>query len=173
MEELKVFCRDKCRGEATVERKEGRSEIAVSMEDPADGLYRAVLVGERGQLPLGVMEPHHGTLILRRRPYLRDVEQLGILRSIQVSRSFAFRRPEAWKRTDRPMDLVSSGFLKERLGQHRTAWWKKSEGTLRLALPVDEGEPFPVEALFCFARIEWVDGRRCAVYTFDAQERPL
>lgn len=173
MEQLKVFCRDRCRGEATVERRDGRAEIEVSMEDPADGLYRAVLTGERGQLPLGVMEPHHGTLILRRRPYLRDVEQLGMLRSIQVNRSFAFRRPETWKRTDSPMDLVSSDFLKTRLERYRAAWWRKSEGTLRLALPLDEGEPFPVEALFCFARIEWVDGRRCAVYTFDGQERPL
>jgi len=36
MEALKVFCRDRCRGEATVERRDGRAEIEVSMEDPAD-----------------------------------------------------------------------------------------------------------------------------------------
>ena len=173
MEELKVFCREKCRGEATVERKDGRSEIAVSMEDPADGLYRAVLVGERGQLPLGVMEPHHGTLVLRRRPYLRDVEKLGMLRSIQVSRSFAFRRGETWKRTDRPMDLFKSSFLRDRLVRYKTAWWKKRENTLLLALPLDEDAPFPLETMFCLARIEVVDDRRCVVYTFDRQEGPI
>ena len=172
MEQMLVFCRDSCQGEATVERKDGRAEIAVSMNDPTDGLYRAVLTGERGQLPLGVMEPHHGRLVLRRRPYLRDVEQLGTLRNIQVSRSFPFRRAEAWKKTDCPADLVSDAFLKERLLRQCVGWWKRSGDRLLIALPLDEGAPFPVEALFCFAKPEVVDGRHCIVYTFDREENP-
>lgn len=173
MEQLKVFCRNSCQGEATVERTDGRAEIEVSMKDPADGLYRAVLTGECGQLPLGVMEPHHGALVLRRRPYLRDVERLGVLNGIQVSRSFSFHRAEAWKKADHPAELVKSVFLKERLGQHHVAWWKKSGDSLRLALPLDEDAPFPMEALFCFARLESVDGRHCVVYTFDQNEKPV
>ena len=172
MEELKVFCRDRCQGAATVERKDGRAEIAVSMNDPADGLYRAILLGEQGQLPLGVMEPHHGTLILRRKPYLRDVEQLGRLRNIQATCSFTFQRKESWKKTDRPAELVTNRFLKDRLLHHQTAWWKKSGDILHLALPLDEEHAFPVEALFCFAKLELVDGKRCVVYTFDHGETP-
>lgn len=173
MEQLKVFCRGSCQGKATVEHKSGRSEIEVSMKDPADGLYRAVLTGEHGQLPLGVMEPHHGVLILRRRPYLRDVERLGALKEVQASRSFAFRRPEIWKKTDRPAELVSSAYLKEQLIPYRTAWWKKSEGSLLIALPWDENSPLPMESLFCFARLDSVDGRRSVVYSFDKGETPI
>jgi len=173
MEQLKVFCRSSCQGEATLERRDGRAEIEVSMKDPADGLYRAVLTGERGQLPLGVMEPHHGVLLLRRKPYLRDVERLGALRDVQVSRSFAFRRSETWKKTDRPAELVRSDFLKKRLGQYHVALWKKNGDSLCLALPLTDDTPFPLESLFCFARLESLDGRRCVVYTFNSEETPV
>ena len=173
MEQLQVFCRSSCQGEATVERKDGRAEINVSMKDPADGVYRATLTGTNGTLPLGVMEPHHGTLLLRRRPYLRDVECLGKLKDIQVSRSFAFHRSEAWKKIDHASELVRSEFLKKRLGQCLAVHWKKKGDFLCLALPLSEDAPFPLEALFCFARIESVEGRQCVIYTFDKEEKPV
>lgn len=173
MEQLQVFCRNDCQGNANVERKDGRAEINVSMTDPADGLYRATLTGEHGTLPLGVMEPHHGVLLLRRRPYLRDVECLGKLKNVQVSRSFSFHRSEVWKTADHTSELVRSDFLKKRLGQCHSIRWKKNGDSLCLALPLSEDAPFPLEALFCFARIEFVEGRRCAVYTFDKEEKPL
>lgn len=173
MEQLQVFCRSSCQGKATVERNDSRAEINVSMKDPADGLYRAVLTGERGTLPLGVLEPHHGTLLLRRRPYLRDIECLGMLKDVQVSRSFAFHRSDIWKVTDHASDLVHSPFLKKRLEQYPTIRWKKTGDSLCLALPLREDAPFPLDALFCFARIESVEGKRCVVYTFDKDEKPI
>ena len=55
MERLKLYCQDVCRGEITLRSEGGRTEIRASMEDPGDGLYRAVLRGESGELMLGVL----------------------------------------------------------------------------------------------------------------------
>ena len=173
MERLKVYHRDRCRGEAMIERDEGRAEIRVTMEDPADGLYRAVLMGNRGQMTLGVLDPKNGKLMLRRRPDWRDVERLGELRSVQVSCSFAFRKKGIWQKTEQPADLVGSAFLKERLACQPCGWWRKEDGQLRLALPLETGRPFPLEALFCFGRIDIVEGQKCVVYTFDGNDMPL
>ena len=41
---------------------------------------------------------------------------------------------------------------------------------LLLALPLEEGKPFPLEALFCLGRIQRVEGSRCVVYAFREEE---
>ena len=52
------------------------------------------------------------------------------------------------------------------------AWWRREDGLLLLALPVAEDAPFPLEAMFCMARVEQVEGLLCAVYSF-REERPV
>lgn len=173
VERLKVYCRDRCRGEATLEKTEGRAEISVTMDDPGDGLYRAALVGTGGQLTLGVLEPTGGTLFLRRRPYLRDVERLGDLRCIQADCSFHFRKKKLWQKTEAPASLVENAFLRERLIDISGAWWHREQGMLTLALPLLDGRPFPLEALFCFGTIRCVEGQWCVVYHFDEKELPI
>ena len=44
---------------------------------------------------------------------------------------------------------------------------------LLVALPLEEGRPFPLEALFCLGRMECVEGRRCVVYAFREEEPVL
>ena len=41
---------------------------------------------------------------------------------------------------------------------------------LLLALPLEPGAPFPLEALFCLGRVEQVEGTRCVVYAFREEE---
>ena len=55
MERVKLRCREACLGEITLRDLGGRTEVRASMEDPGDGLYRAALRGERGELMLGVL----------------------------------------------------------------------------------------------------------------------
>ena len=52
------------------------------------------------------------------------------------------------------------------MGNAGTAWWRKEGGLLYLALPLAEDRPFPLETLFCLARLETVAGCLCAVYAF-------
>ena len=42
-----------------------------------------------------------------------------------------------------------------------------------LALPYDEGAPFPLPELFCLAHIGTVDGRKCVVYRVDEKNSPI
>lgn len=154
-------------------REEGRAEIRVTMEDPGDGLYRAALVGDEGELALGVLEPQNGRLLLRRRPYLREVERLGTLHGVQAVCSFSFRQRAMWQRTARPAELAVGDVLRSRLAAFSCAWWRREGEQLTLALPFEEGKPFPLEMFFCFGRVKTVEGCRCVLYTLDAQGRPL
>lgn len=55
MERLPLYCQDQRRGEVTLSLwgpNGARTEIRTSMDDPGDGLYRAFLLGERGELAL-------------------------------------------------------------------------------------------------------------------------
>lgn len=173
MERFHVYCREKRCGEGHLVREEGRADIRVTMEDPGDGLYRAALVGEEGQLALGVLAPQNGRLLLRRRPYLRDVERLGTLQRVQAVCSFPFRQRAVWQRTAQPSALATDDFLRKRLADVPCAWWRREGEQLTLALPLEEGKPFPLEMLFCFGRVKTVEGCRCVLYTLDAQGHPL
>ena len=42
-----------------------------------------------------------------------------------------------------------------------------------LALPYDEGAPFPLAELFCLARIGMVGGRKCVIYRVDEKNSPI
>ena len=173
MERLQLYCRGEHCGEAVMKEAEGRLEICAQMRDPGDGLYRAVLMGERGELSLGVMEPKDGMLVLRRRPQLCDVARIGAVRSVQVGCSFSFRKKSVWQKTDCPGELFRDPFLRAQLSGQGQAWWKRTEERLSVAFPLRTDAAFPLEALFCFARAEHVEGTLCMIFAFDRHEMPL
>lgn len=51
--------------------------------------------------------------------------------------------------------------------------WRAEGGTRCLALPYAADRPFPLVELFCFARVERVCGRECAVYRVDGNGFPV
>lgn len=166
MERVKLYSGGRCRGEITLTDEGGRTRVAARMADPGDGLYRAALKGDGGrQLLLGVMEPAEGELRVCRRPYSRDVAALGAPLRGEAWRSFSFQEP-AWQETDRPGQLFQDRFLQSRLARTKRAWWRREREALWLAVPLEEGKPFPLEALFCLARVMEVEGRQCAVFAF-------
>ena len=172
MERVEVYCRGNCCGEAAMRDDGARVEICVQIDDPGDGLYRAVLEGERGLLSLGVMEPANGHLTLRRRPERCEVDRIGAVRCVRVGCAFAFGQKKTWNETNEPSSLLRGEFLRSRLTPQR-AWWRRGSDGLTLALPLRGDAPFPLETLFCFARVERVEGELCAVYCFDADENPI
>ena len=177
MERLPLYCQGERRGEVTLSLwgpNGARTEITASMADPGDGLYRAFLTGEQGELPLGVLAPEEGRLSVRRRLYNRDVEQLGRLHRGEARRSFRFEETSlCWRETRCPAQLFQSRFLRERLIRQGRGWWRREGSVLLLALPLEEGRPFPLEALFCLGRIQRVEGTRCVVYAFREEEPVL
>ena len=170
MERVKLCCGGEAAGEVALCPEGARTVIRASMEDPGDGLYRAWLVGERGELALGVMEPGGGRLTACRRVYRRDVEALGQLRRGEARCSLRFGGETPWRETERPAGLFRSGFFQSRLGRFGRAWHRREGERLELALPLEKGGPFPLEALFCLGRLEKVEGRLCVVYAFQGEE---
>lgn len=172
VEEIRLFCGGESRGRVILSEGDSRREIRVSMADPGDGLYRAFLVGERGELPLGVMEPEAGKLSVTRRVYSRDIAALGRLERGEARLSFRFAE-SAWQDTADPGEASSIPELHVRLKKIPRAWLRRERERLLLAIPLKEGDPFPLEILFCLARVLRVEGQICAVYDFDRQGRPL
>ena len=178
MERLPLTCRNGERGELTVCRQGARTELRASLSDPGDGLYRAFLLGERGELALGVLAPEEGRLALCRRVYTRDVDVLGPLLRGEARQSFKFQdAPEpavpdhsCWRETRCPAQLFQDPFLQSRLRPIGRAWWRREGMLLKLALPLEERKPFPLEALFCLGRIGSAAGVRCVIYNFREEE---
>lgn len=176
MERLPLYCQGERRGEVTLSLwgpNGARTEIIASMDDPGDGLYRAFLLGERGELPLGVLAPENGRLTVCRRFYHRDLEVLGKPVRGEARRSFPFENTgDGWRETRCPARLFQDEFLVERLRGVGRGWWRRDGGVLLLALPLENGKPFPLEALFCLGRVQRVEEVRCVVYAFQ-EESPV
>ena len=171
MERVKLYCGGQCRGEVTLCPEGARTRIQAAMADPGDGLYRASLVGEAGELALGVLEPDGDSLSLCRRLYSREVASIGRPLRGEARCSFRFQE-HLWQETACPAQFFRDSFLIQRLRPIGKAWWRRERGLLYLALPLEEGKPFPLEALFCFARVEQAAGGRRVVYAF-REERPV
>ena len=170
MERVKLCCLGEAAGEVLLTPEGSRTIIRAAMEDPEDGLYRAWLVGDRGELALGVMEPGGGKLTACRRVYRRDVESLGVLRRGEARCSFRFGGETPWRETGCPAAMFRTPFLRSRLGRFGRAWHRREGERLELALPLEAAGPFPLEALFCLGRLERVEGRECVVYAFQGEE---
>ena len=110
-----------------------------------------------------------GRLALCRRLYSRDLTALGPLERGEARRSFAFAAP-CWRETRCPAQLFRESFFQRRLRPLGRAWWRREGELLLLALPLEPGAPFPLEALFCLGRVEQVEGTRCVVYAFREEE---
>lgn len=174
MERLPLYCQGERRGEVTLALwgpNGARTEIIARMDDPGDGLYRAFLLGERGELALGVLAPENGRLAVCRRLYNRDVSAVGTPVRGEARRSFRFEETKlCWRETCCPAQLFQDRFLVDRLRQAGRSWWRRERGVLLLALPLEKGRPFPLEALFCLGRVQCVEGKWCVVYAFREEE---
>lgn len=173
METLKTLHCGKMCGEARVRVTGERIEIAVEAEDPGDGLYRAVLVGERGRLTLGMPEMTCGRLRLCRRPFRRDVEQLGKLLAVETVCAFRFPEKTVWEEAEDPSVLLRTAWIARALASAGRVRYRREGDRLVLALELKKDGAFPLETLFCFAGVERVAGERCVVYEFDRAETPL
>lgn len=174
MDRIEVLDRGRATGAIELFPEGSRVLVRAAVSDPGDGLYRLSLLGEKGSLPLGVLAPEGGELTLARRLYARDVAALGTLRRGEVVRSFRFGdETHFWQETRDPAALFRGDFLRARLRPFSSAWRRKEGDTLLLALPLEDGRPFPLEALFCLARVERVEGRPSAVFAFRGEEPVL
>ena len=172
MERVNLYCLGRCRGEITLSPEGVRTQVRAVMEDPGDGLYRAALAGPGGELALGVLAPAaDGELTVCRRLYSREVAGIGSPLRGEARCSFRFQEA-AWQETTCPAQFFRDPFLSGRLREVGRCRWRRERGLLYLAIPLAEGKPFPLEALFCFARVERWGEQFWTVFAF-RQEEPV
>ena len=63
--------------------------------------------------------------------------------------------------------------LDAQLAKRSDVLWRTENGRHSLALPWESGQPFPLTELFCFARVQTVQGKQCVVYRVGADGLPL
>ena len=127
---------------------------------PDRELWCAWVVGDRGELRLGVLEPRGPRGIIRRKLSRRETDPLGRLLRGEL-------RPAgepAW----RPLTQQEAERLKDPAG----ALVREKEGHWELALPFDPKKPFPLTKLFCLGAIRQVGEKRCVVFWFDRERQP-
>ena len=158
-------------GELSVDR-EGLYTVFSARCPLAEGLWCAWAVGDQGELRLGVLEPEGRQGSIRRRFSLQLTAPLGrILRG--ELRPAGVREAETWEDAPEPERLFRGQWLRQRLRGARGTLTRQAGETRYLALPYDPGKPFPLTALFCFARLRSIGEKRFVVYGFDRQERPV
>ena len=167
MDTYPICHENKTVGTVTLVPEGNRIRAEARCRGTEQGVFRAFLLCRQGELPLGVLMPEGGELRLCRRIPLREIESRGGVCGAQVRLSYAFQ--ESWQH------LGGSRFHQyggEGQSWEGAVWRREGERTL-LALPFDPARPFPLVRLFCFARIMTVCRRRCAVFCFDKEDRPV
>ncbi|MCI8398950.1 MAG: hypothetical protein HFF90_06065 [Oscillibacter sp.] len=162
-------------GELTTERESlytwftARSSLP---KDPAGGLWCAWIVGDKGELRLGILEPSGNVGTIRRRFSDRMTRPLGRLLRGEI-RPAGAQKTENWEAVTAPERLFRAPWLRQRLKGAQGALTRTENGCRCLAMPYDKGKPFPLTTLFCFAHIRTIDGKQYVVYAFDANENPI
>lgn len=132
-------------------------------------LLRAFLVGERGEVRLGVLAPEGGALTIRRRLSRQETVRLGKLLRCEVRQN----EESSWERVQQPELLLKPSMISEQLRGVSGVMTKTFSERRYIAVPYDPKRPFPLTALFCFAKISVLDGWKYAVFAFDRHGKPV
>lgn len=162
-------------------REEGtKISFSVRRADDHKGLYKVWIAGEKGnQMLLGTLSPEHGMLGISRTFSRTALEQEGCWPVLagECHMSYPFtperelQRGEWCWRNDVER-LFCDSVLK--VAAHRTekALYRRCGDGFQLAIPFEWDRPFPFIPVFCFARIQSVMGRCCALWQFNEEGLP-
>ena len=109
---------------------------------------------------------------IRRRFSARLTDPLGRLQWGEI-RPACPAETGAWTPLTAPEALFRAPGLRRELGRTPGVLIRDRGDRRDMAVPYDPARPFPLTALFCFARICRIGGRDYAVFAFDREERPV
>ena len=157
-------------GELTVEKELLHTCFSAKVSLPKnDGLWCVWLVGNRGEVRLGIPEPTGETATICRRFSDRMAAPLGNLLRGEL-RPVA-KKHSAWEPVLSPENLFRSQWLHQRIKGYHGILSKQSGNCKFLAVPYDKGNAFPFVDLFCFSSCLKIEGRSYLVFAFDEKER--
>lgn len=173
MDKFPLVWRERAVGELSAEREALYTWFDARCRLPGEGLWCAWVVGENGELRLGVLEPAGDRAAIRRRFSDRMTAPLGRLLRGEVRSAAPAAERGDWQSAEEPETLFRAPLLRQRLRGVQGALTRTGQGRRFLALPYDREKPFLLTALFCFARVRRIQGREYAVFAFDEEENPL
>ncbi len=151
------------RGWLTVREEQGRAVCTAQLPDDQKGLYKGWLTGAGGRALLGTFVPQNGALRLERTLSLEELKRQGAWppEGGQVVLAFSFggetTPPRGWSWENAPGRLMGEPLLASAAGG--PALVRREEGGFSLAYRFRPDRPFPLTPLFCFARVEELEGR--------------
>ena len=152
-----VYCEGQRSGAVSVCRM--GEDICFDVSGKTDGLYRAWIEGEWGELPLGIME--NGRLRRRFSPQLTN----------HIGKPVCARIESLSKNAGQWRAVRDGEFRGWQLPS--TARCRAMGNNYELALRYDERRVFPLLPLFCFAKIVTMDGQRWVIFRFDSTWQPI
>ena len=169
------------RGWLTFREEGGRVSCAAQLPRDEAGLYKGWLVGPSGRALLGTFIPEGAVLQLKRTLTLDELRRQGAWPPQGAEAELTFRftgkgersagLPQGWSWEPTPRRLMGEPLLARSAGDTGALLRRGKEG-FSLAYPYRPGEPFPLTPLFCFARIEELEGRPYLLFPFRPGGRP-
>lgn len=169
VEKYPVLAETRTVGELTV-FQEGQDTIFQFSGLQQEGLWSLWAVGAQGELRIGVPLQERAGLCISRRFSRRMTGQLGPL--LRGELRPAGTKQAVWKICRLSAEVFHTPYLRHNLADRRLLL-REGKGRREIAVPHEADRPFPLEAMFCFARSEWVEGQLCWVFAFDPEERPI
>jgi hypothetical protein len=167
-----------CEGTLQVTPLGDRTEIFLSCHDDKTGIYKGILYGTDGSIPLGTLLPKSETesMTLRRIFPNTQIEKIGEIQRGEAVLSYAAGQSRdelpGWESESMPERLFRDPVLAEAAKKQKQAWIRKEHDKVLLALPFWQKE-FPMLPLFCFAQVQSLAGKLYAVFTLDTGGNPV
>lgn len=170
MDKFPLYGESATLGELTAEQEGLYTWFEVRCRLPEPGLWYAWVVGDGGELRLGILEPSGDRAGIRRRISKRMTAPLGNVLRGEIRLSAVGE--EAWQLLGEPQRLFHTPYLCQQLQKVEGALVKTAGKNRLVALPYDPQKPFGLTRMFCFARVTAIRGKPFAVFLFDEDEIP-
>lgn len=160
-------------GTLTLRQEGPRVRLEAARPEDGRGLYKVWVTGRGGgRLLLGTLAPEGKELRLRRTLSVGELERAGCwpMSGAEAPLAFPFSASERWYCEQHPERLTADPLVREQLKGPLLC--RKGRDGFRLAAPFRTDAPVLLDALFCLARVEQLEGRPHLVWVFDREGRP-
>lgn len=158
--------------------------IYIEQGDDRRGLYKGYIEGGGGRYMLGTLMPEGDKLVLKRRLLRKDLTNRGVWPIQSCGVVLAYATPPVacspksqslsleWRREPCPENLLGDRLLSCCAQGHRGTLVRRRGEGFQMAFPFRPQGEFPLQPLFCLARVQKIEGRWYALYSFNQKGCP-